>query len=160
MPLLHSVALEKRLLMSSRPLQLMWGAEEESRQNAFPVSNSIAQEVGVVTPSTVALVPQSRDFASDVGGNSHADVAIEMTSFKDTGVSPSEATLGIGSPPKNPTADQGCAQHHTRTTILGMPCNAKAHVGGTPSTAVVGAGPGAAVGAEVTSHQQQQRTPS
>ena len=34
------------------------------------------------------------------------------------------------------------------------------HVGGTPSTAAVRAGPGAAVGVEVTHYHQQQCTPS
>ena len=45
---------------------------------------------------------------------------------------------------------QGHEQHQTWMTILGLPCIAKAHMGGTLSTAAVRAGPGAAVGAEVT----------
>jgi len=45
-------------------------------------------------------------------------------------------------------------------TILDLPCIAKAHVGGTLSTAAVGVGAGAAIGVEVTPHQQQQHTPS
>ena len=43
-------------------VRALQGAEEESRHSAFAVSNNITQEVGDVTPSTVAHVPQSGDF--------------------------------------------------------------------------------------------------